>query len=77
MSLAAAISQLEAEIAVFGQGTADQPAERSTGWYVLRAKVVGLQALRNMQSLSAEDAQACDKVYKTALKAVKACNDPR
>ena len=46
MSLARAIATIEAEMTALGLGTKDQPAEGTEGWYLLRAKALGLSFLR-------------------------------
>jgi NOL1/NOP2/fmu family ribosome biogenesis protein len=49
MSLDKAIAVLQEEVDYFQQGTKNQPAEKSTDWYLLRAKVAGLGLLKQMK----------------------------
>ena len=64
MDLAAAIQQLKAEVDAFGQGTKDQPAEGSSAWFLLRAKQLGLQALRSMERAKIDSPRAAELHYR-------------
>lgn len=77
MSLRLAIAQLEAEIAGFKQGTAQQPKEGSVEWFLLRAKATGLSMLKRMEQLDVErDAAAAERYYRKCGVEVKAAEVP-
>lgn len=77
MSLDRAIAQLEAEVAAFNQGTLQQPAENSTEWFVLRAKSLGLSALRRMAQLQLHGEPAsAERYYREAGKRCKTADVP-
>lgn len=72
MSLDRAIQLLQAEVAAFGQGTKNQPQEKSTEWFLLRAKASGLSLLKRMQQLGIEnDPAAAEHYYRRASKDAK------
>lgn len=72
MSLAQAITQLQAEVTSYGQGTLTQPLPRSTEWFLLRAKAVGLSLLKQLQQDGVElDLVGAERRYLSMLRAAK------
>lgn len=66
-----AIAILEAEVAAFGQGTKDQPAEGTPEFFILRAKSVGLSMLRSMQARGLDSPSRVESFYKATLRSAK------
>lgn len=71
MSLERAIATLEAEVAGFKQGTPDQPREGTEGWYVLRAKSLGLSLLKRMRKIGSMSAREEEDLFRCAANAAK------
>ena len=56
-----------------GHGLKNTPRPGTTGFYLLRAKALGLSALRQMEALGiADDPAAVDMLYKSLVKEAKA-----
>ena len=69
MSCRSAIALLAAEIEALGHGTSRAPKTGTADWYLVRAKALGLAALRQMQALGIEDdPTACDRLYKSLVR---------
>lgn len=74
--LEAAIAVLEAEVAGFQQGTKDQPKEKTTDWFLLRAYGLGLSCLRALKARALEDdPPGAERFYRNASKGMKAPDD--
>lgn len=75
--LDAAIAVLEEEIASFQQGTKDQPKEKTTDWFLLRAKSLGLSSLKTMAARQlADDPVGAERFHCNASKYRKAAFEP-
>ena len=73
MSLDRAIEQLQTEVTSYGHGTPTQPKPESAEWFLLRAKTLGLSALRRMKQLGvAGDPAAAERYYRRSSNEVKA-----
>lgn len=72
MSLDKAIAVLEAEVEEFQQGTPNQPKEKTTDWYLLRAKVTGLGLLKQLKARGLDnDPAGCERFHRTHTKGMK------
>jgi hypothetical protein len=78
MSLDTAISQLEAEIREYGQGTLQQPKEHTKEWFLLRAAALGFSALRRMKQIGLGKDPAADEIfYRSCANAIKEQGSPQ
>jgi hypothetical protein len=67
-----AVAQMQARVAEFGQGSAKQPKEQTTEWFMLRAAAAGLSFLQRMDTLKiSHNAAACEELYRSAKKHFK------
>lgn len=70
--LQTAIDLQAAEIEAFGQGTAKQPPNGSTEWFLLRAATIGMAYLKRVVELDIEqDYSASERLYRAQLPLVK------
>lgn len=77
MSLDSALKLLDAQIEEYGQGTPQQPAEGSTGWFMLRALSCGRMLLLRMKQLEAhDDPAAAERFYLQSSKSFKLASVP-
>ncbi len=70
ISLERAIATVEGELTALGLGTKDQPKEGTEGWYLLRAKSLGLSFLRQIRQVESNPA-ALERHFKKATLEVK------
>lgn len=76
-ALEAAIEVMAAEVAAFQQGTKSQPAEKTTDWFLLRAKSLGLSSLRTMKAQQLdEDPVGAERFHRTASIHMKKPDEP-
>ena len=74
--LEAAIAVLEEEVASFQQGTKTQPLVKTTDWFLLRARALGLSTLRTMRARALEDDPVgAERFYRHSLGKMKAPDD--
>lgn len=72
MSIERAIETLQAEVGAFHQGTAEQPAEGTEAWFLLRAKSLGLSYLKRVRQLSLHDNPAsAERFFRDSSRVVK------
>ena len=75
--LDSAIAQMEEEVASYNPGGREAPKEGTSGWYLLRATVLGLQYLRRIRDLEIHhDHGACERLYLLGSKHFKAAVPP-
>ena len=67
-----AVAQMKERVADFGQGTAKQPKDGTTEWFLLRAAAAGLSFLQRMDTLKiSHNPAACEELYRSAKKHFK------
>ena len=74
-----AIQQLQDDVNSYQQGTKLQPKDDTCEWYLLRAKVLGLQYLKRLQTLGLGDkerARQCEELYKQGARLFKHVDIP-
>lgn len=72
-----AISSLQDEVEGFHQGTKSQPKDDSADFFLLRAKALGLSALKRMIQLGVEgDPAATERFYRECAKQHKRTDVP-
>lgn len=70
--LEVAVNLLQDEFDSYGQGTVDQPADGTTGWYLIRAAALGLAYVKRLQALGLEnDVPAAERYYTTCYRDFK------
>lgn len=76
-ALSMALEVMQAEVTAFAPGTKTQPKERTTDWFLLRAKAAGLAYLQRVEQLGiAGDAGASERLYKAGSRHFKAAEVP-
>lgn len=69
MTCRSAIILLEQELESLGHGTSRAPRAGTVDWYLVRAKALGLSALRRMEALGiADDPAAVERLYKSLVR---------
>jgi hypothetical protein len=75
--LETAVNLLQDEFDSYGQGTVDQPADGTTGWYLIRAAALGLAYVKRLQALGLEnDIPAAERYYTTCYREFKQVDIP-
>ena len=76
-ALEIAVEEMQEEVDSFQQGTAAQPKDGSTEWYLLRAMTLGLAYLKRLNQLGVgNDPRACERVYLRSSAHFKAAEVP-